>query len=110
MNAQSGLSFAQRGDGGLGSGSGCALDRGETLSRHRMIASLQLSPVGVWEVDGVGGSLPRSRTVSSAQHRRTPLNGELADLNRILHKGQVLTCQEDEQNGEGNTVQKTEIK
>ncbi len=38
-------SSAQRGDAWLGSGSSFVLDRGRTLSRHQMIAFLQLSPV-----------------------------------------------------------------
>ncbi len=41
----SGSSSAQRGDGGLGSGSSGVRDRGRMLSRHRMIASLQFNPV-----------------------------------------------------------------
>ncbi|KAK2888889.1 hypothetical protein Q8A67_014264 [Cirrhinus molitorella] len=39
-----GLVSAQHEDGGLGSRSGCAPERGRTISKHRIISSLQLSP------------------------------------------------------------------
>lgn len=39
------LPATTQGDGGLGCGSSCVLDRGWTLSRHRLIASLQFIPV-----------------------------------------------------------------
>ncbi len=82
----SGCCSAQQGGDGLGSGLTCIMDQGRTLSRHRMMASLQFSPVVSGRSTGVVAVCPELEQGLQCLVIEGGIDGETAEVPcKILH-------------------------